>query len=531
MLQSLRNHLADIFDLHPKKSSISKNFDKIIYGIIVVSTIAVILETQPSAHDYLPLLEKLESVIISCFLLELVLQLSVIKTLFERHSSTNERLTILFYLAIDIVAVIPPVILFFNLHHHFDYFLSLRLIRIFKVFRHDHSVEFIVRAVMKKKTELLKSVALTMIFTVFLSVVLYEVESNLSGGNPTRFTNIMTSLWWSLDVYMDEVSGYVQDDFRPISAVGMFIAGLMGFMKIAIVVIPTGIIASGFIEVIEEDKVNEKYDLLVKAYRKKHNKTLGAFVYEQPHSLITIKNALNFSDQDIYKILEARDGFRMRSIMSSATEKYSDINIIEYFGYGTLTGYGVKSVKKASDLTLICPNNFEEKGMGYFSYCLSEILNTGLITNEKYRVHSLNPDFDFDFLNSTDYTSLVPNTLKREKMKTLSKPQKAFYSFMCAVSEECAQKKTIMLMKSDLKEKSFVISDLKNEMESANNLEKWLHSIYPDALVLKMNPHVLNEDRDYKLIIDAKDAIEARIGRKFTEQLVDIVQSSAPKTH
>jgi voltage-gated potassium channel len=485
------------------------------------------METQPSMKNYLSLLEQIESVIIAFFLIELVLQLAVIKTLFDRHPSRKERMTIIFYLIIDIIAVLPPVILLLNLHHHFDYFLSLRLIRIFKVFRHDHSVEFIVRAVMKKRTELLKSVALTIIFTVFLSVVLFEVENNLTDSKPSSFTDILTSLWWSLDVYMDEVSGYVKDSFRPVTTAGMFIAGLMGFMKIAIVIIPTGIVASGFIEVIEEDKINDKYDLLRMAYRKKHNPKLGVEVYEQPHSLITIKNALNFSDQDVYKILETRDGFRMRSIMSSSSEKYSDVNIIEHFAYGNLTSYGTKSVDQRHDRLLICPNNFEEHGMSYFAYCLSVVLNAGLITNEKYRVNSLNPDYDFDYFRTQDYFKFAPNALKKPQLKTLSKTQKAFYCFISNVVASVPGRKTI-LMKSDPRVEAFEISDLKREMIDGNNLEKWLHGVCADALVLKVNPKLLNEDREYTLVLKVKEKIENLLGNALTRELVDRVSKPHP---
>jgi voltage-gated potassium channel len=518
MLESIRKNLADVFDLHPKKSRISRVLDKVIYAIILISTIGVIMETQASMQKYLFFLEEIEWIIISFFLVELVLQISVLRTLFSRHPSTQERLTILFYLAIDIVAVLPPVILFFNLHHHFDYFLSLRLIRIFKVFRHDHSVEFIVRAIMKKRTELLKSIALTMIFTVFLSVVLFEVENNLGANHTSNFTDIMTSLWWSLDVYMDEVSGYVGDEFRPITSAGMFIAGLMGFMKIAIVVIPTGIIASGFIEVIEEDKINDKYDLLQHAYRKKMNNRLGVMLYEQPHSLITVKNALNFSDQDIYKILEARDGFRMRSIMSSNSERYSDINIIEYFGYGMLTPYGTKSVEPHHELLFVCPNNFEEKGMGYFTYCLASVFNAGLITNEKYRINSLNPDFDFDYVHTEAYFQMTPNKLAKQDIKKLSKCEKAFYCFISNLATAVSGKK-ILLMKSDHSEKSVRIRQLTQDDKNLTSIEKWLVPQSVDVFVVAINPHVLNEDREYNLVLKVRGEIESVIGESMKADL------------
>jgi voltage-gated potassium channel len=522
MLQQAQSHLADIFDLHPKKTPVSKIFDKIIYIVIAVSTIGVIMETQPSLAAYLPVLEQIETFILGFFLLELLLQLSVIRTVFARHPTKQERLTILFYLLIDIAAILPPFILFLELHHHFDYFLSLRLIRIFKIFRHDHSIEFIVRAVMKKRIELLKSVALTLIFTVFLSVVLFEVENNISSTKQTNFTDIMTSLWWSLDVYMDEVSGYVKDEFRPVTSAGMFIAALMGFMKIAIVVIPTGIVASGFMEVIEEDKVNEKYDLLKRAYRKKENPHLGVSLFEQPHSLITVKNALNFSDQDVYKILQAQDGFRMRSIMSSSSEKYSDINIIEHFAYGDLTTYGTRAISVRHEAVLLCPNNFEEKGMSYFAYCLSEVLGAGIIANEKYRRNSLNPDFDFDFLNTAGYTTCVPGKLRKEDMKTLTRPQRAFYCFVSNVTDALKRNK-LVLMRSDPGEPNFRVFNLSEG--ATNNLENWLLEVAPDAIIVSINPLLLDEDREYKVVLTVKEQLQQHLGAGFQADLVNSVRN------
>jgi hypothetical protein len=206
--------------------------------------------------------------------------------------------------------------------------------------------------------------------------------------------------------------------------------------------------------------------------------------------------------------------------MSSSSEQYSDINIIEHFAYGNLTSYGAIAVDKRNDILFICPNNFEEKGMSYFAYCVSVVTNGGIIANEKFRANSLNPEFDFDFLNAHEYSNCTPNELMVDHIKRLGKPQKAFYCFISNLQSEIPGK-IVFLMKSDLKVKTFEIVELKNDMPFNNNLEKWLTGVCRNVYTININPEVLNEDREYRIVLNVKQELDALLATKQTNSLIE----------
>ena len=76
---------------------------------------------------------------------------------------------------------------------------------------------------------------------------MYYLEHNLQ---PERFKSIPATLWWG--VITMTTTGY--GDMYPITAAGKFFGGIVLILGIALFALPTGIIASGFIEQIRRDK-------------------------------------------------------------------------------------------------------------------------------------------------------------------------------------------------------------------------------------------------------------------------------------
>lgn len=71
---------------------------------------------------------------------------------------------------------------------------------------------------------------------------------------PKLFSDIPSTLWWAM-VSLTTV-GY--GDIYPITAIGKILATIVSFLGIAIVALPSGIIAAGFVE--ESAKMKDKGD-------------------------------------------------------------------------------------------------------------------------------------------------------------------------------------------------------------------------------------------------------------------------------
>jgi voltage-gated potassium channel len=441
-MRNIRHRIANIFDLSPDKDRLSTMVNRAIYMLIILSTVIVILETIPSFKmHYLPYLYAIELVMTMVFCTELLLRTAVLDLLFQRHMSLWERFLLLVYFLIDLVAVLPPLIFMLSpegVHH--DYFLSLRLLRIFKAFRHDHSIELILKAIINKRTELLHSAILVFTFTVFLSVLLYEIEHDFEfggGAQKTAFTDIFTTLAWAFSMFVNDAIGYQEIGLLPTTTAGRFIAWVIGFLNIGIVIIPTGIIASGFLEVLEENKIESQYVLLKQAFRKKFNTTLGIAVYERPRTLLTLQNALFIQESHFYKMLETKPGFRIRAVYSADDEKYNDTNLVEHYAYQNVTDYGAAIRRSAATALVLVPASAAEENIGYFSYCIAEMLQAHYLSNERYQLNALHQHFDICFKTSALYAEmdeteqhLTPSRKKdSSRTKQQIQPAEALASF------------------------------------------------------------------------------------------------------
>jgi hypothetical protein len=270
--------------------------------------------------------------------------------------------------------------------------------------------------------------------TIFLSVLLYEVENdfefgNATGNTKTKIKDIFTAMTWAFAVFVDDATGHIDEGLSPVTSLGKLIAAVIGLLKIGIVVIPTGIIATGFMEVVEENKLQGQYKLLKEAFRKKFNDILGMEIFERPRTVFTLKDALFIHENNLFAIMENTKGFRVRAVQSDDQEKYVDTNLIEHYAYQDLTEYGSRIDRAEGKYLIVSPNSNADVGIGYFSYCLSELLHADYISNELYQKNSLNLRYDFDFLNNELYWKDQHLEMSKKQKKQFPSKHQALFQF------------------------------------------------------------------------------------------------------
>jgi voltage-gated potassium channel len=80
---------------------------------------------------------------------------------------------------------------------------------------------------------------------------MFSVENPVQ---PDKFPNIFASIWWAVATMT--TSGY--GDVYPITTLGKIISGIVAFLGIGLIALPTGIISAGFIEKINKSKDEKK---------------------------------------------------------------------------------------------------------------------------------------------------------------------------------------------------------------------------------------------------------------------------------
>ena len=101
------------------------------------------------------------------------------------------------------------------------------------------------RAVVERRTELALSFGMTMIILLVAATLLFAVEGQ---AQPDAFGSIPRAMWWSLATLT--TVGY--GDVYPVTAIGKLCAGLAALTSIAVVAMPTGILAAAFSDCFQE---------------------------------------------------------------------------------------------------------------------------------------------------------------------------------------------------------------------------------------------------------------------------------------
>lgn len=228
---------------------------------IVVSIAAVIAGSFEEMRVYKPLLFSMTYISSFVFLLEYLTRIYSAPAANPGMKSLKMRLKYIFsfYGFVDFVAMLPCVLSYFYWDSSVVHIIILPYIFItFKLIRHSRSFRIIGQALVSVKDELSTAYTACLIMMCFSAIVMYYVERE---AQPEVFKNIGDGLWWSIITFA--TVGY--GDMYPITGLGKLLGSVISMIGIAMIAIPTGIISSSFINIIqkrdkEENREKEKED-------------------------------------------------------------------------------------------------------------------------------------------------------------------------------------------------------------------------------------------------------------------------------
>lgn len=149
---------------------------------------------------------------------------------------------------VDFVAIIPFFLQFIQMDLRIARAIRLmRLLRILKMGRYAHAVSTLYLVVSRKKEELAITVFVTVMILILSSSAIFFAEHT---AQPEEFRSIPATLWWSV-VTLTSV-GY--GDVTPVTEIGKLVGAVVCMVGVMVVALPTGILASGFMEVMREHR-------------------------------------------------------------------------------------------------------------------------------------------------------------------------------------------------------------------------------------------------------------------------------------
>ena len=149
---------------------------------------------------------------------------------------------------LDLVAILPFYISAFSSNTSFlRMFRMLRILRLLRISRYSRALRTMLNVLWESREELAITVMILLFVLVSVSCLVYYVEHPVQ---PEAFPDIPTTLWWGV-VTLTTI-GY--GDVFPITTEGRIFTALFAVLGIGVFAIPAGILTSGFVDALQNNK-------------------------------------------------------------------------------------------------------------------------------------------------------------------------------------------------------------------------------------------------------------------------------------
>jgi voltage-gated potassium channel len=242
---SLRRRVFEILSIPVDGDRLSRAIDVFLMALIVVNVVAVVVETvEGLSAEALAILRSLEIYSVIFFTIEYVLRLwtCTVDERYRRPVWGRLRYVVTFMALVDLFAVLPfylPMLLPVDLR----FLRALRLFRVFrlvKLGRYSGALRTLGNVIKGKKAELAMALFGMVILLVIGASLVYFAEHKVQPG---EFGSIPAALWWGI-ASITGGAGMV----GPVTALGKGVGSIIGLIRVAMFAVPSGILASGFVE-------------------------------------------------------------------------------------------------------------------------------------------------------------------------------------------------------------------------------------------------------------------------------------------
>jgi len=234
----LRQQAYDL--LEGEKTLPSRLFNGFILLLIISNVMAIIVESVESIYAVHHLFfDRFEAFSVAVFSFEYLLRLWVCVEDTNYFHAVRGRLRymVTFMAIVDLMAILPFYLsIFTGLDTRF--LRVLRLLRVFKLTRHFHSLEVLIQVIRQEGAVLASAMFILLVLIVVASGGMYVVEHD---AQPAAFGSIPRAMWWAA-VTLTTV-GY--GDIIPITQTGKFFAVLITILGVGMAAMPAGIVSAG----------------------------------------------------------------------------------------------------------------------------------------------------------------------------------------------------------------------------------------------------------------------------------------------
>lgn len=236
-----RKRLFEIIEVAEDGDKLSNTYDIFMMITIVASIVPMAFKTTNTVFSIV------DKVTVIIFIIDYVLRLLTADLKMKKGIGSFFIYPITPMAIIDLVAILPSLVVIssgLRLLKIFRLLRTLRVLRVFKVIRYSTPIQMILGIFKRTKESLLFVCGIAVGYVLVSALVVFNVE-------PDTFNNFFDAVYWA--TVSLTTMGY--GDIYPVTVAGKIVTMISSFMGIAIVALPAGIITSGLMEELNENKL------------------------------------------------------------------------------------------------------------------------------------------------------------------------------------------------------------------------------------------------------------------------------------
>lgn len=223
----------------------------------------------------------------------------------------------------------------------------------------------------------------TIIFTLLMWIAEHSTNSDYS---------LVDALVWTVVKYVDDPADVA---FAPQTIFGQVIGTMVGILGIAIFAVPAGLIGSGLMSAIDDDKEEEKIEknstLLHKQFRRisqvsswylnKNNLKVPYKHVPRYRSMDQIRVKMGLTENEIIAAVNNCPDMRLMNLVSTQREEENPQDRIVVVNFPLNNEYGCY-IDRGSDVTIVAPVAVSEIGTGSFAFSLAAMGGFNYVSKE-----------------------------------------------------------------------------------------------------------------------------------------------------
>jgi voltage-gated potassium channel len=269
------------------------------------------------------------------------------------------------------------------------------------------------------KHQIWVSIKVLLIVTLLFAVMMYIAENSANSEY-----SFFDALVWTFVKYVEDPADVTTS---PVTILGQVIGTLVGVLGIAIFAVPAGLIGSGLMEAMEDERyektLNEYHRRLGKVFRRCSSKALRTYLNSLPDkggealaklnfvpqyvplSRLQIRQGLEF--KEVFEVCERFPGFRLKNLADalSSQENPEDRFVVSLSPFNTTYGC---CINRGSNVTIVCPVGYSEVGTGWFSFYMAKLGGFNYVCK----------DFEVDVDELDSYYNMSPEPLYNKKTRS-----------------------------------------------------------------------------------------------------------------